>query len=72
MDRKQVVMLRADGSRNIGQSYLLPHAEADALIAKGAAKLPEDKTKPGPQQVKPMGPTETKPAAPSQVKAPAK
>lgn len=78
MDRKRVVMLRADGSRVIGQSYLLPLAEADGLIAKGAAKLPDEK-KPeqvqhvvGPQQAKPAGPSETKPMAPVAVKAPVK
>lgn len=63
---KRVLMLRADGARNIGNSYLLPHAEANALVAKGAAKFVDSAGKP--IEVKPTGPSETKPAAPSQIK----
>lgn len=53
-------MVRADGSRTIGQSYLLPNAEADRLIAQGIAKLPEQLGKPS--EFKPAPPLEVKQA----------
>jgi hypothetical protein len=65
MNVKRVLMLRTDAARQQGNFYLLPHADADALIARGAAKHVDNTGKPF--LVNP-GPSETKPAAPSQVK----
>lgn len=66
MNVKRVQMMRVDGSRVIGNFYLLPHAEANALIATGAARAVDNDGKP--IQTKPVGPAEVKPVAPPQIK----